>query len=57
MRSGYLKHSTLSFFNMQPIHKQLAFRCQIAKPLSGLSPFSLSNNKNYGLKKSGAFLL
>ena len=42
---------------MQPVFKELALRWQIAKQLSGLKPFSLSNNKNYRLKKSGVFPL
>ena len=29
----------------------------IAKQLSGLNPLSLSNNKNYRLKKNGVFPL
>ena len=37
--------------------KQLAPGRQIAKQLSGLTPLSLSNIKNYGLKESGYFLL
>ena len=40
------------FFYKQPIFKQLALAWQIAKQLSGLNPFSLSNNKNYILKKN-----
>ena len=36
---------TYLFYN-QPIYKQLALGCQIAKQLSGLKPLSLSNNKN-----------
>ena len=34
----YVKKYT--FFNMQPVYKQLAFEQQIAKQLSGLNPFS-----------------
>ena len=45
------------FFYKQPVFKQLALGWQIAKQLSGLNPFSLSNNKNYRLKKSGVFPL
>ena len=41
---------TLNFF-----YKQLALRWQIAKQLSALNHFSLSNNINYKLKKSGLF--
>ena len=33
-------------------YKQLALGWQIAKELSGLNPLSLSNSKNYRLKKS-----
>ena len=35
---------------------QLALVWQFTKQLSGLNPFSLSNNKNYRLKKSRVFL-
>ena len=52
-----MQRSTLIFFYKQPVFKQLALGWQIAKQLSGLNPFSLSNNKNYRLKKSGVFLL
>ena len=41
----------------QPVYKQLALKQQIAKHLSGLSPFSLSNNKEYRLRKSGVLPL
>ena len=44
-------------FYKQPVFKQLAFGCQIAKQLSGFYPFSLRNNKNYRLTKSGVFPL
>ena len=44
-------------FFKQLVFKQLVLGWQIAKKLSGLNPFSLSNNKNYSLKKSGAFPL
>ena len=30
---------------MQPVYKQLALEQQVAKQLSGLNPYSLSNNK------------
>ena len=40
-----------SFFCKQPVYKQLALGWQIGKQLSGLNPLSISNNKNYGLKK------
>ena len=49
--------STLIFFYKQLVYKQLVLRQQIAKQLSGLSPFSLSNNKNCRLNKSGVFPL
>ena len=49
--------STLIFLYKQSVYKQLALGWQIAKQLSGLNPFSLSNNKNYRLKKSGVFPL
>ena len=52
-----MQRSTLIFFLKQPVFKQLALGWQIAKQLSGLNPFSLSNNKNYRLKKSGVFPL
>ena len=45
------------FFYKQPVFKQLALGWQIAKQLSELNPFSLSNSKNYTLKKSGVFPL
>ena len=48
--------STLIFLYKQSVYKQLALGWQIAKQLSGLNPFSLSNNKNYRLKKSRVFL-
>ena len=35
---------------------KLAFGWQVAKELSGLNSLSLSNNKNYRLRKSGGFL-
>ena len=44
-------------FYKQPVYKQLALAWQIAKQLSGLNPLSLSNNKNYRLKKNGVFPL
>ena len=46
----------LVLFYQQPVYKQLALGWQIAKRLPGLSPFSLSNNKNYRLKKAEFFL-
>ena len=45
------------FFDKQQVYKQLALRWKIAKQLSDLNPFSLSNNKNYRLKKYGVFPL
>ena len=45
------------FFYKQPVYKQLALEWQKAKQLSGLKPFSLSNSKNYKLKKRGVFPL
>ena len=44
-------------FYKQPVYKQIALEWQIAKQLSRLNAFSLSNNKNYRLKKSGVFSL
>ena len=38
------------------LHLQLFLKWQIAKQLSGLNSLSLSNNKNYRLKKSRVFL-
>ena len=51
-----MNESTLIFFYKQPVCKILARRWQIAMPLSGLNPLSLSNNENYRLKESGVFL-
>ena len=45
------------FFNKQPGYKQLALKWQIAKQLWGLKSLSISNNKNYRLKKSWVFSL
>ena len=53
LRRVYL--STL--FYKQPVHKQLVLGRQIATQLSGLKPFSPSNNKNYKWKKIGVFPL
>ena len=47
----------LIFFYKQPFYNELALRSQIAKQISGLNLFSLSNNKLYRLKKSGVFSL
>ena len=49
--------NTLSFFNKKPVYKELALGWKIAKQLSGFIPLSLSNNKNYRLKKNGYFAL
>ena len=43
------------FFYKKSVYKQLALGWQIARQLSGRNPFSLSNDKNYILKKSGVF--
>ena len=45
------------FFYKQLVYKQLAFGWQTAKQTFGAQPFSLSNYKNYKLKKSEAFPL
>ena len=50
----YVKKCTY-FFYKQPVFKELTLGWQIAKQLSGLNLFALSNNKNYRLKKSGVF--
>ena len=42
-------------FYKQSVYKQLALTWPIAKQLSGLNPLSLSNNKNYSLKKNWVF--
>ena len=42
-------------FYKQPVYKQLALACQIAKQLSGLKPLSLSNNKNYSFNEKWIF--
>ena len=44
------------FFYKQPVHKQPALEWQTAKQISGLNLLSLSNNKNYRLKKVDFFL-
>ena len=44
------------FCHKQLVYKQLALRCQIATQLSELKRLSLSNNKNYVLKKMIFFL-
>ena len=48
--------NTLSFFYKEPVYKQLALGWQIAKQLSGLSPVSISNNKNYRKRKIEFFV-
>ena len=52
----YAKKNTC-FFYKQLVFKQPTLGWQIAKQLSGISLFSLSNNKYYRLKKSGVFPL
>ena len=52
-----MQRSTLIVFYKQLVFKQLALGSQIAKQLSGLNPFSLSNNIKYILKKSRVFPL
>ena len=52
-----MQRSTLIFFLKQPVFKQLALGWQIAKQLSGRNPISLSNYKNYTVKKRGVFHL
>ena len=44
-------------FYKQKVYKQLALRRQIAKQLSVLNPVSISNNKNYRLRRSEVFPL
>ena len=51
-----MQRSTLIFYK-QLVFKQLTLGWQISKQLSGRNPFSLGNNKNYRLKKSGVFPL
>ena len=47
-----------TYFVYKPLfYKQQAFGWQIAKQLSVLNLFSLSNNKDYRLKKIGVFHL
>ena len=43
------------FLNKQLAYEQQALGWQIAKQFSGLNPLSLSNKKNYRLRKSGVF--
>ena len=47
----------LVFFYEQPVYKQLALAWKIAKQLSGLNSVSLSNSKNYRLKRNRVFPL
>ena len=51
-----MKKYTYLFYK-QSVYKQLALGWQIAKQLSELNRFSLTNNKNCRLKKSGIFPL
>ena len=51
-----MNSTTLSFFYKQLVQKQPALGWQTSKQLTELNSLSLSNNKNYGLKKSGIFL-
>ena len=51
-----MQRSKLIFYK-QSVFKQLTLGWQTAKQLSGLNPFSLGNNENYRLKKSGVFPL
>ena len=44
-------------FNKQPGYKQLALKRKLAKQFSGLKFLSVSNNKNYRLKKNKVFPL
>ena len=46
----------LYLFYKRPVYKQLALERQIAMQLSGLNPYSLSNDEKYRLRKSGVFL-
>ena len=39
-----MQRSTLIFFHKQADFKQIALGWQVTKSLSGLNPFSLSNN-------------
>ena len=39
----------------KPVYKKLTLGWQIAKQLSGFNRLSVSNNKDYRLKKSGGF--
>ena len=39
-------------FYKQSVYKQIALGYQIAKQLSGLNPFSQSNNKDHSLRNS-----
>ena len=56
-RAALIKNSLHLFFYKQLVYKQPALGWQIGKQLSGLNPFSLSNDKNYRLKKSVVFPL
>ena len=47
----------LVFFISNQFNKQIALAWRIAKEPSGLNLLTLSNNKNYRLKKNGVFPL
>ena len=47
----YVRRYSYLFYK-QSVYKQLALGCQIAKQLSGLNPFSQSNNKDHSLRNS-----
>ena len=49
------KRNTLTFFYKQPVYKELALDQQIAKQVSGLNHFSLSNNKKKQIKEKWSF--
>ena len=43
------------YFYKQPVYKQLVLGWQIAKQVSGINPFWLSNNEICRLKKKWSF--
>ena len=47
-----LVHLVFFIFYIAPVYKQVALAWKIAKQLSGLNLLSLSNNKNYRLKRN-----
>ena len=47
----WLLGSVITFFHNQPVYKHRALEWQMSKQLLGLKPLSLSNNKNYRLRK------